>query len=75
MISLKFLDGVLHQSIQKQPGGQWTDYHPVPSEKTIKPQSLEEKFDMAFMKNNIYRSKAILKELVEVAEQHFAKKS
>lgn len=32
MINLKFIDGVLHQSIQMQPGGPWTDYNPVPSE-------------------------------------------
>lgn len=71
MISLKFLDGVLHQSIQMTPGGQWTDYHPVLSETSIKVKSLEEKFDMAFAKNDIYRTKQVLKDLVEIAEEHF----
>ena len=73
MISLKFLDGVLHQSIQMQPGGEWTDYHPVPSENTPKVTTLQDKFDRAFVKNNIYRSREVLKDLVEIAEQHFTK--
>lgn len=72
MISLKFIDGVLHQSIQMTPGGQWTDYNPVPSEKT--PETLEQKLYKAFVNNNIYCSREVLKDLAEIAEQHFAQK-
>lgn len=31
-MKLKFINGVLCQSEQMNPGGPWTDYYPVPSE-------------------------------------------
>lgn len=39
-MKLKFINGVLCQSEQMNPGGPWTDYYPVPSE--TKPETLKQ---------------------------------
>lgn len=89
MIRLKFFDGVLHQSIQMQPSGQWKDYYPVPCEFTAgiphpKERSLEEKFKdylinveppplSATTPIPFYIYPKDLERLEEIARKHFKK--
>ena len=73
MIRLKFIDAVLYQSIQITPGGQWSDYHQVPSETSLKEKQLSEKFRDYMIERGIKWSttESIVLDMQLIAEQHF----